>query len=246
MAESPGPAAEPLSRRILAVGTMTAVAGAAVLLLVNTVNVLLLDSRFAQFAASEERTAFTWAASSATFTAAFVVTLHVVARVGNARLYATTAALLGFFSLDDTLEIHERLGDRLADAVDAPEEVGVRAWMIIYAPLLAAAFAMLWRVIRTMADPMRRHALVGVALLFAGVVLEGVGIGTNRLLEEGTPTPHRLRAGFEEAVELSGWILIATALTASLFRRLGADDQWQRPEPESVKPPESIGTNRQS
>lgn len=220
MADSPGSGAEPLSPRILAVGTFIAIGAAVVLIVVNTVNVLLLDSRFAQFAASEEHTTFTWAASSATFTAAFVAALHVVARLGDARLYAATAVVLAFFSLDDTLEIHERLGDRLGDVVDAPADLGNRAWMIVYAPLLAAAFALLWFVSRRMAAPIRRYALAGLGLLLVGVVLEGAGIWTNRLLEDGTPTPHRLRAGIEEAAELSGWILIATALTASFFSRL--------------------------
>lgn len=246
MANPSDRAAELLSTRILATGVVTAVAAAATLVVTNTINVVLLDSRVTQFTASEEQTVFTWAAASATFAAAFAALLHVVAGLRDVRVYAATAALLAFFSLDDMVQIHERLGDRLAEAVDAPSYVGSRAWMFIYAPLLAAAFALLWLVVRRMEEPIRRHAVVGAALLLVGVFLEGVGIGTNRLLESGTETPHLLRAGVEEAAELAAWILIASALAASLFRRLGADDQWQRPEPASVNPSGSTGTNRQS
>ena len=243
MTKSLNPGAERLAARILRGGLWAAGLAAGLLLVAHTINVVFLGGRVFQFDASQEHTIFTWATTSATFAAAFAAALHAMTMATNVGLYAGTALVLAFFSLDDTIELHERLGNRLAAEVDFPSYVGTRAWILVYLPLLAFAAALLWLVSTRTAEPMRRYLLVGLGLLLSGVVLEAVGIGTNRLLESGVETPHRVRAGFEESVELAGWALVAAGLTASLVWRIA---QWQRPEPESENPRGSTGTKRQS
>jgi hypothetical protein len=62
--------------------------------------------------------------------------------------------------------------------------------------------------------------LAGIALLGAGILLELLGIATKRLQLDGTAWPHAVRGAFEEAAELSGWIMVASALTAVLVLEL--------------------------
>jgi hypothetical protein len=62
--------------------------------------------------------------------------------------------------------------------------------------------------------------LAGIALLGAGLLLELVGIATKRLSSTGQPGRTPYRGAFEEAAELSGWIVVASALTAALVLEL--------------------------
>jgi hypothetical protein len=56
-----------------------------------------------------------------------------------------------------------------------------------------------------------------MGLLVAAVVSEALGILTKLVEEHGIESPHRLRAGLEEGLELAGWVLIAAALIAMLY-----------------------------
>lgn len=195
------------------------------MLALNTANVILFDGRYDEFNASAEHNPPTWASVVATFTVAFVCLLTSIWRRHDFRPFAGAAVLCAFLSLDDSVEIHERLGNRLGDALDLPHFLSTRAWMILYLPVLAAAAALLWRLGQRVPEHIRRYHHAGLALLGLAILLEGVGIATGRLRETGTAVPHALRAGFEEAAELAGWILIAVSLTVALFWRIGGDEE---------------------
>ena len=152
-------------------------------------------------------------------------------------------ALLAYFSLDDFVELHERFGQELADAADLPEAVGARIWILIYLPLLALGGLLVWSIVPRTLPPIRRFQLAGLGLLVAAVLSEGLGVFTKALEERGFESPHAVRAGVEEAVELAGWSLLAAGLFAAAYAALA---QWHSPEPESVNPAPSTGSNFQS
>jgi hypothetical protein len=127
------------------------------------------------------------------------------------------AAALAYLSLDDFIELHERLGDWVGDELGLPEAIGPRIWVIVYLPVLvAAALLLVWSALSSPPRP-RRYQLAGIGLLVAAVLSEGLGVLTKLLEEHGIETPHRLRAGLEEGLELGGWILIAAGLVAVLY-----------------------------
>lgn len=219
------PGARAFAERLLPLGLFLAAAGAAFVLALNTVNVILFDSRYVEFNASGEHNPPTWASVVTTFTVAFVCLLTSIWRRHDFRLFAGAAVLCAFLSLDDSVEIHERLGDGLGHALDLPSFLSTRTWMLLYFPVLAAAAVLLWRLGQRVPEHIRRYHHAGLVLLVLAILLEGAGIPTGYLQENGTEVPHGLRAGFEEAAELAGWILIAVSLTAALFWQIGGDDE---------------------
>ena len=199
--------------RLLAISLPLAAAAGVGLLLGHLANEFVLDRAVVQLQASAEHTAWTWAASMATFAASLAAGL--LGFLTRQRAPLALLGLLAFFALDDFIEIHERLGARVADLIGLPDWVGPRFWTLLYLPLLGLTVVLGWRLVRTLDAPVRRVVALGGALLAAGFVLEAGGIATKRLAEKGQPTPHEVRAGFEEAVELSGWILVAGGLSAA-------------------------------
>jgi hypothetical protein len=198
--------------RLLALAVPLAATAAVALVAGHLVNEFLLDRRVVQLYASAEHTAWTWAASMATLAAGLACGL--LGFLGGRRMALALGGLLAFFALDDFVEVHERLGVEAADALSLPTWIGPRMWTLLYLPLLGLALVLGRRVLRDLERPVQRTVALGAALLATGVALEVVGIATKRAHEEGLGTPHEVRAGFEEAVELAGWILVAGGLTA--------------------------------
>ena len=206
------------SDRLLRVGLVLAVAGTAVQTLIHLVNLFALGDRYYHLDVSAEQTAFSWASTVATFAAACAALL-LAARPDTPRRgrMLLLAAALAYLSLDDFIELHERLGDWVGDELGLPEAIGPRIWVIVYLPVLvAAALLLVWSALSSPPRP-RRYQLAGIGLLVAAVLSEGLGVLTKLLEEHGIETPHRLRAGLEEGLELGGWILIAAGLVAVLY-----------------------------
>lgn len=220
---NPGP--REFAERLLRPGLFLAGAGAAFVLGINTVNVILFDSRYLEFDASAEHNPPTWASVVTTFTVAFVCLLTAFWRPRQFWLFAGAALLCAFLSLDDSVEIHERLGTSVGYGLGLPTYLSTRMWMVLYFPILGVVIVLLWRLGRYVPEHLRRYHRLGLALLALAIVLEGAGIPTGYLEERGTAVPHELRAGLEEAAELSGWILLAVSLTCSLFWEIGRRDR---------------------
>jgi hypothetical protein len=181
----------------------------------------VLDDRVEGLDADVEGNALTWASSVSTFAVALTAALHAAASEKQRREFAVLAALTLWFSLDDVAIIHERFGLKLGeDVLGLTESIAVRLWLVIYLPLLVLAAAILWRIAREAGPPADRAVRFGLGLLVASIPVEIVGAATRELAEEGTDLPNDLRIAVEEALELGGWILIATGLTAILCSAL--------------------------
>lgn len=198
---------------------------AVVAVLVQTVahlgNEFLLDDRVEGLDADIEGNALTWASSVATFAVALCAALHAAAVEKQRREFTVLAALALWFSLDDVAIIHERVALELGeDLLGMPDYLAVRLWLILYLPLLLLAGLVLWRVAQEAQPPADRAVLVGLGLLVASIPVELAGAVTRKLAEDSTEVPETFRVAIEEGLELGGWILIATGLTAILCSAL--------------------------
>ena len=79
---------------------------------------------------------------------------------------------------------------------------------------------MLWRIAQEAQPPPDGAVLLGLGLLIASIPVELAGAITRKIDEDGTHTPETFRVAIEEGLELGGWILIATGLTAILCSAL--------------------------
>lgn len=203
------------AERLVILGSALAIVGVSVQTVSHLVNEFVLDGEVRNLDADAEFATFAWAGSVAIFASALGAAL--VAVVDDRAPLHLVAAVLAFLSLDEVVQIHERLALRLTEGFDLPDYVGVRLWLVLYAPLLLAVAWALWGIGRRLPDEIRRILLGGLGLLVAAVALEGVGLATKWLGERGVEWPDVLRIAAEEAAELGGWILVATALLAGAF-----------------------------
>jgi hypothetical protein len=212
-----------VSARLLRAGAVVAVLAATVGLVIHLVNVFAFDRRYYQLDASGEDTVFAWANAMMTFAAALgALAWGTFEHVVRSRALPL-AAILAYFSLDELVEIHERLGDALSNRAGLPEAVGPRAWIAVYIPLLAVTTLLLWSMLRHTDARNRRQQLTGLGFLVAAVASEGVGVITKELEERGNGSPHLVRAGIEEALEMAGWSLIAAAMFAAAYAVIERD-----------------------
>jgi hypothetical protein len=217
--------------RLLDFGLRIAVAALLLEVLGHVGNEWILDGRVANLDVGEEGNAPTWASSVATFTAAFAALLLLLAE-GRARLgLLGLAALLAWFSLDDIIQAHERVSGKLDVLESLPDYVRTRLWLPVYLPLLAVAGYLLFRAAAEAPARAARFIRAGLLLLVAGIAFEVVGLATKWLARRDVVWPDDIRIGLEEGIELSGWILVATGLTAAaLSAWLGLRDADQRAE----------------
>jgi hypothetical protein len=199
--------------------------------LTTAANLFVLDGSADSLDATVEGGIWTWAAAGSTLVAAvaaatIATALDVAPR--EARRLWLLAAVLAFFSLDDWLVLHERVGDWLRDGLGAPEYVG-GLWVLAYPPLLLVVGWGIWRTAVEAAPPLRRLLVVALALLAAAVVVEFIGVGTKAIEEStGNADPHDLRAILEEGTELAAWILAAGGLLALLVAKaIRAGQTWE-------------------
>jgi hypothetical protein len=203
------------------VGFRIALFAALALVVAHLGNEWVLDDRVEGLDADVEGNGFTWASSVSTFAVALTAALHAAAVEKQRREFTVLAALTLWFSLDDVAIIHERLGLKLGeDVLGLSESVAVRLWLLVYLPLLVLAAVILWQIARDASPPADRAIRMGLGLLVVSIPVEIVGAATRELAEEGTDLPNDLRIAIEEALELGGWVLIASGLTAILCSAL--------------------------
>ena len=165
--------------------------------------------------ADDDLSAFSWLAVAAAAVAA-VAALGMAALLGErTRTYYALAAILAFLSLDDMVQIHEELGVRARiSGVEYSERF---LWPIVYLPLLAGTFLLLETIARSEPAAVRRSIRLGLALFSSAIVLEVAAIA---ILDDDLSTVQKavyfLEVTVEEAAELGGWMLVASALTATL------------------------------
>ena len=131
--------------------------------------------------------------------------------------FGALAAILLYFAADDVLVIHEWLGEGVGEGLFGfPEHIAVRMWIVVLAPLLAAAFVLVVAEALRVGPPLRNVLLGGLASLAAAVAVEVAGVVTRSpsFIERVSGKPETLRYLVEESFELGGWVLIAGGLWA--------------------------------
>lgn len=220
-----------LADRILDVALVTALVGVAVQTVVDFVVFWAFDRDVFVLLADSDDSVFAWASIVATFAAALGALLLSFVDDERRRLLRFVAAAAAFLSLDDFVQIHERLGE-LADEAEneASWEPARLLWPVIFFPLLGVLFLALWRLAERLARRAGRFVLVGLALLAAAVVLELASAGILRAGYDRGTTLYELEVVAEEGAELAGWILLAGALLASFALAVRRDEATMRRE----------------
>lgn len=179
---------------------------------------------------SEEHNVFSWASTVATFAAAYASFLLALAVPEQRLRFGFLAGSFAFLSLDDAALIHERVGAKVFEEwLDFPENVSEQLELLLYLPIFAAALWIVWTVVQQSPWPAARVLLGGVSLLGLAVACEFAGTATRRLEERGLGFFNTMRVGVEEASELGGWTLVATALTALACTALAMASQTGEP-----------------
>jgi hypothetical protein len=169
--------------------------------------------------AGGEGNALTWASSSATFAAGMFALLLAVTDPARRLVFGALAGILTFFSLDDSVTLHERMALELVAALGLDDGWARTAWPVVLLPLLAFVSIVLWRVAVSASEAQRRALRTGLGLLVFAVVIEVLlvavpsGSAAWELLEPA-------EVALEEAAELAGWIVIAAGLAAVFAGRV--------------------------
>ena len=187
-----------------------------------------------------EGNAFAWASIVATFGASFAAGLHALALPERRLRLGVLAASIAFLSLDDLATVHERLGRKVfGDALDLPDNAAEQLEITVYGPLFVVILAIVWSLAREERSRIAKTLLAGAGLLALAVASELAGIGTRGIGEGDTSWENRARVGLEEAAEVSGWILVACALSAmlcgALFRAGALDSGASNAKDRSVQ-----------
>jgi len=218
--DSAGAARETPFERIFILGLTLAASGAALQALSHLVNVFIFDGESWNLDAEADNNAWTWASSVATFTCAFVVVLLATFTPQRARRLWFVGLVLAFLSLDDLIKVHEQLGTAVRERLfDLPTGWGRIAWPAIFFPLLASVFLLLWQLGGDGPARARRWVRGGLALLAVAVALEIASAPWYISGRSAHSVPGALEVAVEEALELAGWIVIATALTVIMLLR---------------------------
>jgi MFS family permease len=209
----PDERASALLRVGLAIAAITVTAQA----VAHVVGVQLLDDRYLHLNADDELGLPAWVSSSATFTAAFAAFVLALMQDRIDRSLLVLAGLLAFFSLDDAIAVHERLGEKAADALGYGETAQRLIWPVLFLPLLALAALLLVRTARRLPEQLAGLVYLGLGLLGLALATELVSSALYELADvERGSWPDTVEVVLEESAELAAWIVIATALLAAL------------------------------
>lgn len=168
---------------------------------------------------NREHNPFAWAATVAIFAVAFAASVRAITVTDRRRRFLLLAAVAAFFSLDEMVIIHERLGRGTADLLGLSEAYARVIWPILYAPMLAVAAVLLLTLPRGAPRRVRRLAAAGVGLLVLAVVAEVASLPVPAETAPGENWAHTLEGAFEEGAELGAWILLAAAFAAIAWDR---------------------------
>jgi hypothetical protein len=129
--------------------------------------------------------------------------------------------LLNYFSLDDIARFHEEIAYSFReDVLGVQLAYGRIIWPIMFLPLLAAAFILLWRFAERTSESPGRAIRISLVMLVLAVFAEAFStvfhVGDD---PEGT-LQDILQVAVEESLELAAWVLIAAAAAATLCKVL--------------------------
>lgn len=206
--EAPEPDPDAIAERLLRVAAGLAIVAATGVTFGSIANHFLLDDAISDLNPELEGNLLTWVAVVASFAGALAAALHALILPVRRRWFFVLAATLGFFSLDDGIRLHERVGDNIGlfDNVET----------LIFAPLYAVAFLIIWAYAREVFTRAGILLRLGLMLLLAAVVVDLGSALTSNLEEQGTAWPRAIQLAVEEGLEVSGWILVSATLTTLL------------------------------
>jgi hypothetical protein len=212
-----------VAERLLKTATVVALVAAFVQGVVHLSNLALGDLELTVLDAGSDTGAFAWASTAATFAAAFAALVLAAAATRWVRTLATLAVMLAFLSLDDFVQIHERVSEEALE-IGFPEawHVGRLFWVVVLLPVLAATFMLLWRIAHVAPPDERRVLRVGLGLLVFAVALEAASPLLFHFDWDHLSWPYEVEVAVEEGAELAGWIAITGALAARAVRAVGA------------------------
>jgi hypothetical protein len=223
-ADTNGQARAPLAlaQSLVTLGIRIAVAAAVAQGVIHLVNNALFDARWSIVDAGFEKNIPTWASASAAFTAAVAAFLIAETGTGSRRLYLGLAAILAFFSLDDSVGLHELIVHERVGEVGTVEHAAGVIWPLVYLPLLLGGLVLLIRAAQAAAFPAKRVIQIGLGLLGSAVALEFVGVLMLEIGFTDLSFGYAIQVAIEEGFELAGWILIASGLLAEVLGRVAA------------------------
>lgn len=196
----------------LRAGQILAVVGCLVLLTVHFFNAFALDYSVPGLDANHEGTPLTWASAMATAAVAVAALLAAIVTGPFARLLGLGLAT-AFLSMDDMIALHERAAGMLVVQFGVTDAWGSALWPIAYLPLVAVTAVLILRMARSGTSNTFRDASIGLGFLVTALALEALtspwSVGNNLM--------HTVEGGIEEALELAGWVLIASSTLVAML-----------------------------
>ncbi len=186
-------------------------------------NGFVLDFRIQMFNADDDGGVFTWASSMATAMAGLGLLLVASQVKARSRVLILLSMGLFFFSLDDTVALHERIPNLSFIPVGHSGRI---VWIVCAMPLLAAVFvgllAFAWRA----PEALRKAVIWGLGGLVIAIFLEFTSPVLFTLGSDHGKWLYELEVVAEEGLELASWILIgaATSISALWFAQARARD----------------------
>ncbi len=212
--DSPGP----LVDRIVTVGVVLAALAALWITASQFSYVFVFDGDAGALNADAENNAFSWASSVTTFTGAFVAFLIAMTLEQQRGRFLLLAGTLALFSFDDTMQLHEDGGTRVAEELDINDAWVDGLWVLVFLPLLAFAFVLLWRIAAGLPARAAFALRLGLGLLVLGVAAEALASFWYASGETAVNFVGAFEIALEEGSEQAGWILVVAGLGAAACR----------------------------
>jgi hypothetical protein len=203
--------------RLVTVGIALAATAFSVVLISHLAYSFVFDRGVGFLNVEAENSSFSWASSVVTFFAGFAALLAALGG-HRPRRYLALGIILAWFSFDDSVQVHERLGEwATTNVFSAQDDYAHALWLVVFFPLLGLAFLLLWQVSRELPSRGRFVLRAGLAGLVVGIGAEAATAALYIVLGQGAETVlGALEIAVEEGSELAGWILIATGLSVAL------------------------------
>jgi hypothetical protein len=210
------------STRIAGAGWLIAILVVGLQTAAHLINAFLLTHPHAALDAAVDRNVFDWASSCAAAIAACSLLLLAVAAWPRGRSEAILGLMVAFLAVDDLTNLHDYLGSAFASTLPGTlDRLGDWSTPVLYLPVLAATFGLLW--LRGMrAAPMPARQIRAALSLLATAVALRVLVGV--LEVRGFHASEGIRAigiATLEGAELGAWTLLAGAFLAEGADALG-------------------------
>ena len=175
---------------------------------------LLFDRRIDRLNADLDSSVWGWTGVVAEFSTALGAGLLALQVARHRRALVFLAVALAFLSMDDAVQVHERVGGLLT-VLGPFEELSRVTWPTLYAPLMLTVFVLLWRLGGALGPRDRQLARAALVVLGSAIVFE---FTSPLLLEVGAWRGHLaydVETVLEEGCELGGWLMLAAVLLSN-------------------------------